>query len=311
VTYKEVIIRATNIYKSYKQVKAVDGVDLKIHSGEFLALLGPNGAGKTTLVEMIEGLQNPDKGEILIKNKPWKNNSHELHKILGISLQETKFMDKVTVLETLKLFASFYELPNSRVEEIIDIINLREKLKSYTENLSGGQRQRLTLGVALLNKPEILLLDEPTTGLDPTARREIWSILMKLKHEEKTSMILTTHYMEEAEQLCDRIVIMDHGKILTQGTLTELLSHSKSSEIIEFDLLENFEIFNFLSDEIVELDKNEKNKKITLYVKSIVDILPKILNYLDEKHLSAKNLICRRLTLDDLFISLTGRRLSD
>jgi ABC-2 type transport system ATP-binding protein len=311
VAEKNLIIKASNIYKSFKQVKAVNGVDLEIHSGEFLALLGPNGAGKTTMIEMIEGIQKPDSGEILIKNKKWDNHSHELQKILGISFQETRFIDKVTVWETLKLFASFYNLPNSRIEEIIDLIDLREKLKSYTENLSGGQRQRLALGVALLNKPEILLLDEPTTGLDPTARREIWSILHKLKSEENTSMILTTHYMEEAEQLCDKIVIMDSGKILTQGTLDELLSHSKSSEIIEFELNTDFEKFNFESKEIFEQTKNDKTKKVTLFVKSIVDILPKILNYLKENNLTAKNLICRRLTLDDLFISLTGRRLID
>jgi ABC-2 type transport system ATP-binding protein len=191
-------------------------------------LLGPNGAGKTTLVEMIEGIQKPDSGEITITGKHWKGNEDELHRIIGLSLQETRFIDKLRVTETLQLFASFFNLGKERVNEIIEMVGLAEKRKSYVVNLSGGQRQRLAIGIALINSPAILLLDEPTTGLDPNARREIWDILHKLRKVSETSMILTTHYMEEAENLCDYIVIMDNGVILREGTLGQLLKEAKN-----------------------------------------------------------------------------------
>jgi ABC-2 type transport system ATP-binding protein len=217
------VIEVKNVWKSFKTVQAVRGVNIKIPRGQFIALLGPNGAGKTTLVEMIEGIQKPDAGEITIMGKRWKGNEDYLHRIIGISLQETRFIDKLRVTETLQLFASFFNLGRQRVDEIINIIGLEEKRRSFVVNLSGGQRQRLALGISLINNPSILLLDEPTTGLDPNARREIWDILRKLRGNADTSMILTTHYMEEAEFLCDYIIIMDQGKILREGTLNQLL----------------------------------------------------------------------------------------
>ena len=222
------VIEVKNVWKSFKTVQAVKGIDLEIPKGQFTALLGPNGAGKTTLVEMIEGIQKPDSGEIMIIGKHWKGNEDELHRIIGLSLQETRFIDKLRVTETLQLFASFYSLGKDRIDEIIDIVGLEEKKKSYVVNLSGGQRQRLAIGIALINTPAILLLDEPTTGLDPNARREIWDILHKLKKVSETSMILTTHYMEEAENLCDYIVIMHNGVILREGTLGFLLQEAKT-----------------------------------------------------------------------------------
>ncbi len=222
------VIEVKNVWKSFKTVQAVKGINLKIPKGQFTALLGPNGAGKTTLVEMIEGIQKPDKGEIIIMGKHWKGNQDELHRIIGLSLQETRFIDKLRVTETLQLFASFFNLGKERVNEIIEIVGLEEKRKSYVVNLSGGQRQRLAIGIALINTPSILLLDEPTTGLDPNARREIWDILHRLKEMSETSMILTTHYMEEAENLCDYIVIMDNGVILREGTLDTLLSEARN-----------------------------------------------------------------------------------
>lgn len=217
------VIEVKNVVKSFKTVQAIRGIDLRIFQGQFVALLGPNGAGKTTLVEMIEGIQKPDRGEIFIMGKKWRGNEDELRNVIGLSLQETRFIDKLTVRETVKLFASFFELGDARVDEIINLVGLEEKRKSYVVNLSGGQRQRLALGVALLNDPKILLLDEPTTGLDPNARREIWAILQGLKERSQTSLILTTHYMEEAEKLCDHIVIIDNGLILKEGTLKELV----------------------------------------------------------------------------------------
>ena len=217
------VIEVCNVHKSFKTVQAVRGIDLTIVPGQFVAILGPNGAGKTTLVEMIEGIQEPDQGDIFIMGKTWKGNEDYLRRIIGLSLQETHFIDKLNVWETLRLFASFFGIGSERCEEVIRLIALEEKRKAWVVNLSGGQRQRLALGISLLNKPKILLLDEPTTGLDPNARREIWSILRKLKDESQTSLILTTHYLEEAEQLCDYIVIIDHGKILKEGSLTSLL----------------------------------------------------------------------------------------
>lgn len=225
---QENAIEVKNVWKSFKTVQAVKGISLSIPKGKFVALLGPNGAGKTTLVEMIEGIQKPDSGEISIAGKHWKGNEDELHRIIGLSLQETRFIDKLRVSETLLLFASFFNLGKERVEEIIEIVGLLDKRKSYVVNLSGGQRQRLAIGIALINTPAILLLDEPTTGLDPNARREIWAILHKLKDASGTSMILTTHYMEEAEKLCDYIIIMDNGVILREGTLDQLLAEART-----------------------------------------------------------------------------------
>jgi len=249
------IIDVRNVHKSFRTVKAVRGINLCILPGQFVAILGPNGAGKTTLVEMIEGIQQPDQGDIFITGKTWKGNEKYLRNLLGLSLQETHFIDKLNVWETLRLFASFFGIGKERCEEVINLIALEEKRKSWVVNLSGGQRQRLALGIALLNKPKILLLDEPTTGLDPNARREIWSILLKLKEQSDTSLILTTHYMEEAEHLCDFIVIIDHGKILQEGTISDLLGEFQDVPV--------------------------------------------------------KPVESRKMTLDDLFISLTGRHLND
>jgi len=306
------IIKVDNVKKHFKEVKAVDGISLEVNQGEFLALLGPNGAGKTTLVEMIEGIQKPDSGTILINGKKWRGNADELHGMLGISLQETKFIEKLRVNETLKLFASFYRLESSRVNEVLEMIGLTEKYRSFTKNLSGGQRQKLALGIALLNHPKILLLDEPTTGLDPTARREMWNILLAFKEKGDTSLILTTHYMEEAEILCDNIVIIDTGTILSQGTLDELLSRNKTSQIIEFTLEEELKELDLSSIEGSRPVKwNARKKKGRLLVNDIAHDLPAFLSAMKEKELVLKSLECRKMTLDDLFISLTGRHLDN
>ena len=219
-------IETKNVVKSFKDVRAVRGISLSIQSGEFVALLGPNGAGKTTMVEMMEGLRKPDSGEIRVMGKTWDKHEKELRKIIGLSLQETRFAEKLSVRETLHLFASFFELGTPRVEEVIGLTGLEAKQKSMVGTLSGGQRQRLALAVALLNHPQILFLDEPTTGLDPHSRFDFWNILKGLKERKETTLILTTHYMEEAETLCDRIIIMDEGVILREGRLEELLDEN-------------------------------------------------------------------------------------
>lgn len=216
-------IEAKDVYKSFKDVHAVRGISFAIPPGEFVALLGPNGAGKTTMVEMMEGLKKPDSGDILLQGKNWQKNEKELRSIIGLSLQETRFSDKLTVFETLCLFASFFRLDKKRANEIIELTGMESKRKSMVGTLSGGQRQRLALGVALLNTPQILFLDEPTTGLDPHSRLDLWNILKELKDRGETTLILTTHYMEEAESLCDRIIIIDEGKVLKEGKLEDLL----------------------------------------------------------------------------------------
>ena len=216
-------IEVKDVYKSFKDVHAVRGISFGIQPGKFVALLGPNGAGKTTMVEMMEGLKKPGSGEILLQGKNWHKNEKELRAIIGLSLQETRFSDKLTVFETLCLFASFFRLDKKRANEIIELTGMESKRKSMVGTLSGGQRQRLALGVALLNTPQILFLDEPTTGLDPHSRLDLWNILKELKDRGETTLILTTHYMEEAESLCDRIIIIDEGKVLKEGKLEDLL----------------------------------------------------------------------------------------
>lgn len=306
------MIQIKQVTKSFKGFKAIDHLSLTIKTGEFVALLGPNGAGKTTLVEMIEGLQFPDRGEIIIDELNWKQNNRELRNMMGLSLQETKFIDKITVQETLELFASFYQLSKTRAKEIMQVVNLEAKSKAYTVNLSGGQRQKLALGIAILNNPNILLLDEPTTGLDPNARREIWDILLQLKQEKGTTLILTTHYMEEAEQLCDRIVIIDSGKILGDGTLESLLTTFSKGEIITFEVEQRpqHHAFNEIKglQELIWLNEEGKGQ---LVVDDITQSLPHFLEIIKERQIPLKELGSRKKTLDDLFVAMTGRSLHE
>lgn len=306
------LVEVSDVHKSFKDVHAVKGLSFNVMEGKFLALLGPNGAGKTTMVEMIEGIQIPDKGKIIIDGKKWSHHSYEIHQLIGLSLQETRYVDKLTVRETLKLFSSFYGLPKKRVNEVIELTGLEEKDKAYTVNLSGGQRQRLALGIALLNKPKVLLLDEPTTGLDPNARREVWNILKQLKEEAKTSLILTTHYMEEAEQLCDYIIIIDHGKILQEGTLQNLLKLNNGKKIVEFTLGQspsNLSVFNNNAPFSISWDKI--SEKGVFEMEDFDKGLPQFLKFLTRNNLKLDKLESRKVSLDDLFISLTGRHLHE
>ncbi len=306
------VIEIEHVSKNFKDVKAVIDISLDIKHGEFLALLGPNGAGKTTLVEMIEGLQQPTSGEIRILQRHWHGNKDFLHRMIGISLQETHFIDKLTLTETLNLFASFYRIGRKRIEEIIALTGLDEKRKAYAENMSGGQRQRLALGIALLNRPKILLLDEPTTGLDPTTRREIWRILLDLKKHEKTTMILTTHYMEEASYLCDTIVIMDKGRILAEGALNELLSGNNSGEVIEFILENGDRKPDYTSlPGLRKIEWDNDNKKCRLMVNEVVTTLPALMDLVRSNNQELHSMECRKMTLEDLFIGLTGRKFNE
>jgi ABC-2 type transport system ATP-binding protein len=304
------IIEVNEVYKSFKNVDAVKGISLSIAQGQFVALLGPNGAGKTTMVEMIEGIQKPDQGEILIAGKNWKGNEDELHHIIGLSLQETHFIDKLTVQETLRLFASFYGEKKARVDEVIQLIQLEDKKKSYVVNLSGGQRQRLALGIAMLNHPKVLILDEPTTGLDPNARRDIWRILLELKKQSNTSLLLTTHYMEEAEQLCDYVIIMNNGSILKEGSVDQLLNNENGSKAVEFKLEGMYDSID-ADDALFEIHWNKNTQQGMVYLKDIEKDMISFLALLKRNNLHLKNLEIRRKSLDDLFTSLTGRHLDE
>lgn len=304
-------IELKNIRKKFKDLTAVDGITESIFEGEYVALLGPNGAGKTTLVEMIEGIQMPDEGEISILGMNWKAHENQIRNILGFSLQETKFIDKLTVLETIHLFASFYTASKLDSISILELVGLASKKNSYVEHLSGGQRQKLALGIALINQPKILILDEPTTGLDPRARREIWDILFELK-KKSTTLILTTHYMEEAEQLCDRILFLDKGKILASGTLNELLHTKNLGEYVNFSLLNSRGQINW--DNISGVRKiywTDENLSGRIHVDDIVSFLPEFVREIKENQLQLLSFECKKMTLDDLFLSMTGRRLED
>ncbi len=304
------LITLSGVKKSFGNVHAVRGVDFSLARGEYVALLGPNGAGKTTLVEMIEGIRHPDSGEIRIKGKKLRDNKQELYRILGISFQETKFFEKITVEETLRMFASFYEMPFSKVSGVMDIVGLSGKSKAFTRNLSGGQRQRLALGIAILNDPQILILDEPTTGLDPTARHEIWDILMNLKQTQHASLILTTHYMEEAAYLCDRIIIMDQGEIIAEGSLNELLARENIHHTAEFRI--EGEIPGNLKDHQNGLDiRWEEAGKGVCELDDVSRDLPYLFDLLAKNNLTIHDFDFRKPTLDDLFLRKTGRRLSN
>ena len=304
-------IEIRNVCKSFKDVNAVQNVNLMVESGESVALLGPNGAGKTTLVEMIEGVQFPDSGEIRILDRSWEKDEHFLRKQIGLALQETRFLERLTVEETLNLFASFYSLEKERAREVIEIIQLGSKRSTWVLHLSGGQRQRLALGVAILPIPQILILDEPTTGLDPNARRDLWKILESFK-ATGTTLILTTHYMEEAQYLCKRILMMDQGKILAEGSLSHLLDKFGEGDLIEYVIEGAFptekaeQLSGVLS---CRWDANTGEGRLT--VKNISETLPLFLQLVEKSSISLTSLECRRRTLDDLFLAMSGRHLDD
>lgn len=208
----------------------MDGVDLSISAGESVALLGPNGAGKTTLVEMIEGLVHPDAGEVRIEGMSWRTDASSIRGRLGTCLQDAKLPERLRVQEILELFCSFHAMGPERVEELLHLVELSDSRKQLAGKLSGGQRQRLALACAIAGRPGILILDEPTTGVDPAARRQIWEILQELR-EQGATLLMTTHFMDEAERLCDRVVLLEAGRILEQGTVAELLDRGGAASL--------------------------------------------------------------------------------
>ena len=226
----DVAVRCTDLHKRYGDVRAVNGLSLEVRRGECFGLLGPNGAGKTTAVEILEGLLQPDSGEVEVLGLRWATDGHELRQRLGIQLQETQLAEKLTVYETVRLFRSFYDRGRD-VDDVIALVELESKRTSWVNKLSGGQKQRLAIACALAGEPDLLFLDEPTTGLDPQSRRQLWELLQEFRRQGRT-ILLTTHYMEEAEILCDRVAIVDRGVVITEGTPRDLIASLGEARVV-------------------------------------------------------------------------------
>jgi ABC-2 type transport system ATP-binding protein len=305
-------VHCRGLIKRYGEVVALAGLDLDVHRGECFGMLGPNGAGKTTSVEIFEGLRVPDAGEVEILGDRWRGDGLRLRVRLGIQLQETKFPDKLRVAEVLTLFRSFYPrgLP---VSEVLDSVGLTEKSGAQIRTLSGGQKQRLSLGCALVGDPELLFLDEPTTGLDPQSRRQAWDIVGALKQRGRT-VLLTTHYMEEAARLCDRVAIVDQGKVIALGTPRELIASLGAEHVVEFAVddhnaqsLPDHTLRSLPTVEHVTRDHNVWR----LTVREVHRAVPALLNALAEQCADPTHLTTHHATLEDVFVALTGRRLRD
>ncbi len=307
-------IRCENLVKTYRgkpPVQAVRGIDFAVEVGECYGVLGPNGAGKTTTIEILEGLLSPTSGEAEVLGLNWRDNSIEIRERIGVSLQETMLSDRLSVSETLQLFRSFYR-DGIDPHEAMRRVSLEEKEEAWIKTLSGGQKQRLAVATALVGDPELIFLDEPTTGLDPTSRRQLWEIVESFGRAGKT-VLLTTHYMEEAERLCDRVAIFDNGKIIAEGTPGELIRSLGAEHVIEFSIdhaLEQFDDGMIRAIPTVEdIERNSDGFRLTVGQPHVV--LPKLISGLAEKNISLSSLTTRHASLEDVFVSLTGRHLSE
>ena len=310
---KKPFIEISNCTKKFNQLVAVNNVSLKIYTGECMGLLGPNGAGKTTLVELIENIHKPNSGYIQIDGKSWNNHEKELKSLIGVSLQENNFFEKLTVYESILMFATLYKnRDKQKVEELIQMMHLEEKKNTYFPKLSGGQKQKLALAIALVNDPKLLILDEPTTGLDPNSRKNIWDTLLQLKKKGMT-IIITTHYMEEAELLCDNICMMNEGGILTKGTLAELLKEHLPYDKIHFYVSKSLPKENLNKNpDIINFHTKKTDNKIyySIKVKDMKNSLREILKIVETNKISLDNLECKKSNLNDLFLKLAGRKLT-
>ena len=305
-----IALQVRNLRKAYQDVVAVDGLDLEVCRGECFGLLGPNGAGKTTTIEICEGLNTPDAGEVLVLGRRWGKDDRELRERLGISLQETQFSEKLTVEETILLFRSFYR-HGASPGAVIAMVQLGEKAHARVGALSGGQKQRLALACALVGEPELLFLDEPTTGLDPQSRRQLWGLIEGLKSAGR-SILLTTHYMEEAERLCDRVAIVDHGKMIALGTPRELIAALRAEHVLEFALagsaaVEEAPLLNL--EGVCAAVRQDGSYR--LQVEELHLAMPALLGELRRQGAQLAELRTHSATLEDVFVSLTGRHLRD
>jgi ABC-2 type transport system ATP-binding protein len=302
------VIRVRDLRKSYGDLKAVDGVSFEVQPGQVFGLLGPNGAGKTTTVEVLEGLRAPDSGEVSVLGVDTVRRPDDLKARIGVSLQTAALYPKLTVVEVLDLFRSFY--PSGRpTDELVALMDLGEKRTTRTQDLSGGQRQRLSVALALVNDPELVFLDEPTTGMDPAARRMLWDVVLGLKSSGR-SVLLTTHYMEEAEVLCDRLAIMDHGRILEEGTVDELVTRRFHERAVRFDAIERLDDERLGGFPGVTTVKHEDGS-VLLFTRDVPATIGAVLAATDSLGVEPTNLAVRRATLEDVFLDLTGRALRD
>jgi ABC-2 type transport system ATP-binding protein len=303
-------LQVRNLRKTYQDVVAVAGLDLEIYAGECFGLLGPNGAGKTTTIEICEGLNTPDEGDVVVLGRRWGSDDRTLRELLGISLQETQFSDKLTVAETVQLFRSFYS-SGAAPADVIAMVQLQEKANSRVGQLSGGQRQRLALACALVGDPELLFLDEPTTGLDPQSRRQLWDLIDAFKSDGR-SILLTTHYMEEAERLCERVAIVDHGRIIALGTPRELIAGLRAEHVLEFALAGPQPLDENALRRIEGVcTANRRDGAYRLQVEELHRAMPALLQELRRQGAQLAELRTHSATLEDVFVSLTGRHLRD
>lgn len=311
-------LEVIGLRKSYGDVIAVNGLDLSVLTGQCFGLLGPNGAGKTTTIEICEGLNTPDGGTVRVLGRTWDDDPTALRAQLGIQLQETQLADKLTVTETLTLFRSFYD--NGRtVDEVIDLVQLGEKRKARVNGLSGGQKQRLALACALVGNPALLFLDEPTTGLDPQSRRQLWTLVEGLKAEGRT-IVLTTHYMDEAERLCDNIAIVDHGQVIALGTPRQLIASLGAEHVIRMatgvdgdgdaSRLHPIALSELLALPDVRGGRGTETG-YELRVGSVQVALPPLLALAESRGVTWTELSTHSATLEDVFVSMTGRQLRD
>jgi ABC-2 type transport system ATP-binding protein len=304
-------LRVHHLRKAYKDVVAVDGLDLAVQTGECFGLLGPNGAGKTTTVEICEGLTAPDSGDVEVLGQRWSSNAAQLRQRLGIQLQDTQLSEKLTVFETVRLFRSFFR-QGAEACEVIARVQLEEKQKSRVGDLSGGQKQRLALACALVGDPDFLFLDEPTTGLDPQARRQFWELIEEFKLSGRT-ILLTTHYMEEAERLCDRVAIVDHGREIALGTPRELIASTCAEHMVEFTAGSASKALDVPALRRIEgvRDVRTENGAVLMQVTQLHTSVPSLLAELSRQNVPLTELRTHSATLEDVFVSLTGRHLRD
>ncbi len=301
-------IVAKGLFKYYGSLKALDDVSFEINQGEVFGFLGPNGAGKTTTLEILEGLRKPDEGEVLIDDKNLTKDYYKIKQIIGVQLQSSSIYDKIKVIEALKVFAGYYKNPVN-IDELLDILSLRDKQNTYFKDLSGGQKQRLSLGLALVNDPKVVFLDEPTAGIDPHARRNLWQIIEKMKNNNKT-VVLTTHYMEEAQKLCNRIAIMDRGKIIDLDTPRALIEkrNLKSTISVHFTNEVNISL-------LYNIDGVSEVKLLgytaTLFTKDSMGVITALTDMAKKKLLFIEKMIVKEANLEDLFLELTGRDLKE
>jgi len=306
-----VALRCAGLVKRYADVVAVNGLDLEVLVGECFGLLGPNGAGKTTTIEILEGLTRHDAGEVEVLGRSWGRGDDALRQRLGIQLQETQLNDKLSVEETLRLFRAFYDRGRT-VDEVLAIVELDAKRSAWVGKLSGGQKQRLAIGCALVGRPEVLFLDEPTTGLDPQSRRQLWTLLESFRREGGT-ILLTTHYMDEAQALCDRVAVVDQGRVIALGTPRELIASLGAEHVIEFAVAAGplgppHETLRMLPG-VTEV--RAEDDRVLLSASEVHLAVPALLAALEASGAPLSLLTTHSATLEDVFVKLTGRHLRD